>query len=75
MLLEIPPATAQTAERRTEANTAPASKIRERLENLKPKLDLLLRSGADQTATATFESHLEALEQELELLVKEAAGK
>jgi hypothetical protein len=75
VLLEITPATAQTAERRTSANKGPGSKIHERLENLKPKLDILLRARADRTATPTFEAHLGALEQELDLLIKDVATK
>jgi multidrug efflux pump subunit AcrA (membrane-fusion protein) len=75
VLLEPPPTTARRAVPSTSANKAPGSNIHDRLQNLKPKLDLLLRAEADRTATATFEAHLGALEQELELLVKEEAGR
>jgi cobalt-zinc-cadmium efflux system membrane fusion protein len=75
LLLELPPMPALTAEPRTTAKKAPGSKVQQRLENLKPKLDLLLKAGPDRTATATFEAHLGALEQELELLVKEVTEK
>jgi RNA polymerase sigma factor (sigma-70 family) len=75
VLLELPLKPAQTAEPRTAANKTPGSNIRERLENLRPKLELLLKAKAEQTATATFEAHLGALEQEFELLVNEVTGK
>ena len=75
VLLEVPPSPTQAAEPLTSANTTPGSNIQQRLEILKPKLEILLKANADQTATATFEAHLGALEQELELLLREAAGK
>jgi RNA polymerase sigma factor (sigma-70 family) len=75
MLLELPPTPFPVAEPRPKANKTPGSSIHERLQSLKPKLDLLLDARADRTATSTFEAHLRALEQELELLVKEAAGR
>jgi membrane fusion protein, heavy metal efflux system len=75
VLLELPPTPSRTPEPRAASNEAPGPSIHERLENLKPKLDLLLKTRAAQTATPTFEAHLGALEQELELLVREATGK
>ena len=57
--LEVPPIAAQTPESHTARIKAPGSNIHERLENLKPKLDLLLKARADRTATTTFEAHLE----------------
>ncbi len=73
VLLEVPSTPAQTTESHTVHIKAPGSNIHERLENLRSKLDLLLKARAEHSAT--FEGHLAALEQELELLVKEAAAK
>jgi hypothetical protein len=75
LLLEIPPMPAQTTEPRNAANKPPGSNIQERLENLRPKLDLLRSVRADKSATPTVEAHLGALEQELELLIKETVDK
>jgi multidrug efflux pump subunit AcrA (membrane-fusion protein) len=75
VLVELPQPPNQVAEPRTSANKTRGSSIQQRLEKLKPKLDLLLRVKSDQTATATFEAHLGAVEQELDLLIKEATEK
>jgi hypothetical protein len=73
VLLELPPTSAQAAEPRDVANRSPRSNVQQHLENLKPKIDLLLKARA--VHSTTFEAHLGALEQELELLVKEVATK
>jgi cobalt-zinc-cadmium efflux system membrane fusion protein len=75
VLLELLPTSAQAAEPSDVLNQSPRSNVQQRLENLKARIDLLLYARADRTATTTFEAHLGALEQELELLVREAEAK
>jgi hypothetical protein len=75
VLLELPPTSSQAIEPRDVSNRSPRSNVQQRLENLKPKIDLLLKARADRTASTTFGAHLGALEQELELLVREAEAK
>jgi cobalt-zinc-cadmium efflux system membrane fusion protein len=75
VLLEVPLKSAQTTEPRTSADRTSRLSLQHRLENLKTKLDRLIKTNPGRPATLRLEERLGDLEQEMDRLIKETAGK